>query len=78
MYTILTRSQCTFCDSAKAFLDGVGLQHTSYNVQDYQNVWLLDLMKKAGLTTVPQVFSPEGKLIGGYTELKAHLTDGYD
>jgi len=76
MYVILTRNQCNFCDSAKALLDGAEERYVTYNVQDYKNVWLLSLMKKASLTTVPQVFSPEGDLIGGYTELKENLTRG--
>lgn len=73
MYTILTRSQCNFCDSAKSLLIGAGETYDMYNVQHADNRWMLKLMVKAGLTTVPQVFAPSGEYIGGYTELKDYL-----
>jgi glutaredoxin len=31
------------------------------------------LIKKAGMTTVPQIFTPSGNYVGGYTELKELL-----
>ena len=73
MYTIITRDQCNFCDSAKAMLKGSGFQYTEYNVQSQSSRWVLSLIKKAGLTTVPQIFDPSGNYIGGYTELKAKM-----
>ena len=73
MYTIITRDQCTFCDAAKALLKGAALPYTQYNVQSSSSKWVLTLIKQAGLTTVPQVFSSSGEYIGGYTELKAYL-----
>lgn len=73
MYTILTRSQCNFCDSAKALLIDAGETYDMYNVQHADNSWILKLMVMSGLTTVPQVFDPSGEHIGGYTELKEHL-----
>jgi len=73
MYTILTRSQCNFCDSAKALLNNTGEAYDVYNVQHSDNRWMLKLMLKADLKTVPQVFSPSGDYIGGYTELKDYL-----
>lgn len=76
MYTILTRDQCNFCDSAKAILKNSNNLYKAYNVQDSDNKWVVTLMKKAGLTTVPQVFSPTGSLIGGYKDLEILLTEG--
>lgn len=73
MYTIITRDQCNFCDSAKAMLKGRGFPYTEYNVQSQSSRWVLSLIKKAELTTVPQIFDPSGNYIGGYTELKAKL-----
>jgi glutaredoxin len=73
MYTLITRDQCNFCDSAKAILKGNGFPYTEYNVQSNSSRWVLSLIKKAGLTTVPQIFDPSGNYIGGYTELKAKL-----
>ena len=73
MYTILTRSQCNFCDSAKALLNAQGEAYDVYNVQHADNRWMLKLMVMADLRTVPQVFAPSGEYIGGYTELKDYM-----
>lgn len=73
MYTIITRDQCNFCDSAKALLKGASKGYTEYNVQSQSSKWVLTLIKQAGHTTVPQIFSSDGSYIGGYTELKEHL-----
>ena len=74
MYTIITRDQCNFCDTAKALLRGADLPYTEFNVQSPDNKWLLTLIRQAGHTTVPQVFAPDGRHIGGYVELRADLT----
>jgi len=71
MYTIVTRNQCNFCDTAKALLQGLGIEYQEFNVQESR--WLLDLVKKAGYTTVPQIWDHNGHHIGGYTELKERL-----
>jgi glutaredoxin len=75
MYVVITRDQCNFCDQAKALLKGVNLPFTEYNVQSGSSKWVLTLIKKAGMTTVPQVFKPDGTHVGGYTELKELLLD---
>ena len=73
MYTIITRDQCNFCDSAKALLKGANLPYTEYNVQSSSSKWVLSLLKLTPLTTVPQIFMPDGTHVGGYTELKELL-----
>ena len=73
MYTIITRDQCNFCDDAKSILKGKGFLYTEYNVQSSSSKWVLTLLRKTSMTTVPQIFGPNGDLIGGYTELKASL-----
>lgn len=75
MYVVITRDQCNFCDQAKALLKGANLPYTEYNVQSGSSKWVLTLIKKAGMTTVPQVFKPDGTHVGGYTELKELLFD---
>ena len=72
-YTVITRNQCNFCDTAKALLKGVNQSYVEYNVQSESSKWVLSLMKQAGLKTVPQIFSSDGTHIGGYTELKEFL-----
>ena len=73
MYVIITRDQCNFCDAAKALLRGANLPYSQYNVQSDSSRWVLTLIKQAGHTTVPQIFDPSGRYIGGYTELKETL-----
>jgi glutaredoxin len=76
MFVVVTRDQCNFCDSAKALLKGANIQYTEYNVQTKSSKWILDLIKKAGYTTVPQIWDNSGNHIGGYSELKQLFTEG--
>ena len=76
MYVMITRNQCNFCDQAKTLLKGANLQYTEYNIQSKSSSWLLYLLKRSSITTVPQIFSPSGSHIGGYTELKEYLEHG--
>ena len=73
MYTIISREQCNFCDLAKVMMANKGIGYVEYNVHSTSSKWVLTLLKKTNLTTVPQIFDESGKLIGGYTELKEHL-----
>jgi len=73
MYTILTRNQCSFCDTAKALLKGAGISYVEYNIETDSSRWILTLMKKTDLKTVPQIFSSDGTHIGGYTDLREFL-----
>jgi glutaredoxin 3 len=75
MWIVLGRTQCNFCDAAKALLKGRGYTYTSYSLDSTSSRWLLTLIKKGGMTTVPQIFDPSGNHVGGYTELK-ELLDG--
>ena len=76
MWVVITRNQCNFCDASLQLLRSVaGSQVTTYNVQSPSSKWLLALMKKAGYTTVPQIFKPDGTHLGGYTELKEYLDE---
>ena len=74
-WVVLGRTQCNFCDDAKALLRGRGLAYTSYTLNSPSSKWLLTLIKDAGMTTLPQIFNPTGEHIGGYTELKELLND---
>ena len=73
MYTIISRDQCNFCDVAKTMLKAKGFPYVEYNVQSASSRWVLTLLKKTDLTTVPQIFDSKGNLIGGCTELKEAL-----
>jgi glutaredoxin len=73
MYVVITRDQCNFCDQAKALLKGANLPYVEYNIQSGSSKWLLYLLKRSSITTVPQIFDDKGAHIGGYTELKEKL-----
>lgn len=75
MWVVISRNQCNFCDQAKALLKGANLPYTEYNVQSPSSKWVLTLLKEADIKTVPQVFRPDGTLVGGYTELTKELLD---
>ena len=75
MWTILTRSQCNFCDSAKALLKGMGESYTLYSVESPSSKWVLTMAKQAGYTTVPQIFKPDGTHVGGYRDLKEYFDE---
>ena len=72
-WIVLGRTQCNFCDDAKALLRGRGIGFVSYSLDSPSSRWLLTLIREAGMTTVPQIFNPQGEHIGGYTELKELL-----
>lgn len=71
MFYVYSLPGCKYCEMAKAFLSNKN--ERVYEVSDKETV--LDVVKKYGQTTVPQIFyynGPDEKLpghIGGYTEL---------
>lgn len=68
---IWSKYQCTFCDQAKALLQQKGIQFEERKIGDgYTKEDLLEAVPSA--RTVPQIFLDD-QLIGGFTELKAHL-----
>lgn len=73
MYTIITKDECPFCGSAKALLDKANQGYTEYNVQSQSSQWILTLLKSSSIKTVPQIFSSDGSLIGGYSDLRVFL-----
>jgi len=73
MYVVITRDQCTFCDQAKALLKENNKPFVEYNIQSDSSRWVLYLLKRSSITTVPQVFSPKGSHIGGYQDLKEYI-----
>ena len=77
MWVIITRNQCSFCDTAKALMKGAGLYYTEYNIQSDSSKWILSLLKRSSITTVPQIFKPDGTHLGGYTELKEYIRETY-
>ena len=73
MYTIITRNNCKYCDKSKELLKINNIPYVTYNITEVSSKWVLPLMKKASLFTVPQIFASDGGLIGGYRELETLL-----
>ena len=70
MYTIITRNDCKYCDKVKDMLDLDKVNYVVFNIESPTNKWVLSLMKEANIKTVPQIFSVDGNLIGGFRELE--------
>jgi glutaredoxin 3 len=74
MNTIVwSKYHCPYCDQAKALLTSKGIQFEERKIGDgYTKEELLEAIPTA--RTVPQIIL-NGQLIGGFTELKAKLTE---
>ena len=72
-YVILGTSQCEFCTKAKHLMREKRVGFTAYSLDDPSSRWLLTLVKKAGMKSVPQIWDDNGDYVGGYTELKEKL-----
>mgnify|MGYP003353271232 FL=1 len=70
---IWSKYHCPFCDQAKALLGSKGIEFEEKKIGDgYTKEELLEAVPNA--RTVPQIFL-NGELVGGFTELKAKLTE---
>jgi len=68
---VWSKNQCPYCDQAKNLLKMKGIEFEERNInKDYTKEQLLEAVPTA--RTVPQIFL-DGELIGGFTELRAHL-----
>jgi len=68
---VWSKYHCPFCDQAKALLKQRGIPFEERKIGDgYSKEELLEAVPTA--RTVPQIFIDD-QLIGGFTELKAHL-----
>ena len=69
--TVWSKHHCPYCDQAKALLKSKGIEFEEKKIGDgYTREELLEAVP--GARTVPQIFLDD-KLIGGFTELRAHL-----
>ena len=70
MYQIYTRELCNYCDMAKAELNRLELPFEEIS-QTHKSKE--ELLARSGLNemrlTYPQIFAPDGKLIGGFEDL---------
>jgi len=73
MNIVWSRDQCSYCDQAKNLLRSRGIEFEERNISHgYTKQQLLEAVPNA--RTVPQIFL-DGELVGGFTELRAKLTE---
>lgn len=70
---IWSKNSCPFCDQAKNLLKSKGIEFEERNIE---KEWTKDQLLEAVPTarTLPQIFI-NGKLIGGFTDLKQYLEE---
>lgn len=70
---VWSRDMCPYCEQAKLLLRSRGIEYEERNVsRDWTREQLLEAVP--GARTVPQIFLDD-QLIGGFTELREHLTE---
>tara|TARA_R100001369_G_C3242044_1_gene154320 strand:- start:195 stop:425 length:231 start_codon:yes stop_codon:yes gene_type:complete len=70
-FHVVSTKTCKFCKEAVNLLDAEDLAYQVTYLED--DPCLKTLMSMANLTTVPQIFRPDGKLVGGFNNLKAYI-----
>ena len=70
---IYTKNNCPYCDMAKKLLGEKGVSYEEININhvDDPKKILADIATLTTAKTFPQIVL-DGKLIGGYTDLRAH------
>jgi len=71
---VWSKDQCPYCVQAKQLLESKGIEYEERNIM--HGTWTREQLLEAvpNARTVPQIFL-DGELIGGFTELKAKLTE---
>jgi glutaredoxin len=70
---VWSKHHCPFCDQAKALLAAKGIEFEEKKIgEGYTKEDLLESVPTA--RTVPQIFL-DGKLIGGFNELKKYISE---
>jgi glutaredoxin 3 len=72
---VYTTSYCPFCVRAKALLKSKGVEFEEIDVTDDPDLREKMVERAGGRRTVPEIFI-NGKIIGGYDELRALEAQG--
>lgn len=69
---VWSKDNCSFCDQAKKLLESKGIEFEERKIGSGQ--WFREDLLQAvpGARSVPQIFV-DGKLVGGFNELKQSL-----
>jgi len=74
MYTIYTKDTCGYCEKAEKLLQENYLEYELIDVPSDPQT--LEMFKRRKWSTVPQIMKG-GLHIGGFDQLKLHITNGY-
>lgn len=71
-WTVVTQPNCPSCRAVKEHLDIHDVSYDEFDITEYKNQWIRYLLKQAGYSTVPQVWTHEGQYLGGYEGVQKH------
>ena len=69
MLTIYSKSQCPYCDRAKALLESKGVAFTEINIEN--DAESRQMLLDKGLRSVPQIFNGYELIPGGFQGLNS-------
>ena len=69
MLTLYTKDYCPYCVKAKNLLDSLGATYETIDITSTPDV-IIELAKKSGMRTVPQIFLWD-ECLGGYSDIAA-------
>lgn len=70
-FVIVGAEWCSFCKDAVSLMDSEGVEYQYIDTMTEEDK-ASELIKKAGKTSLPQIFDGED-YVGGFTELKDYL-----
>jgi glutaredoxin 3 len=74
MLTIYTKDYCPYCIKAKNLLDSLGATYEEIDITSTPEI-IIDLAKKSGMRTVPQIFLGD-ECLGGFDNIHAMNQEG--
>lgn len=75
MITIYTKDSCPYCVKAKLLLNSLGKTYEEIDITHTPEVGV-ELFKKSGMRTVPQIYIDHDRCLGGYSDIQALHDEG--
>jgi glutaredoxin 3 len=69
MLTLYTKDYCPYCTKAKNLLDSIGATYEEIDITSTPEM-IIELAKKSGMRTVPQIFLSD-ECLGGFDDVNA-------
>lgn len=77
MLTVYSKSNCPFCEQAKAFLDSKGVEYRVIKIDE--NPEAREFLMQQGFRSVPQIFTEDELFVeGGYQGLVRLTEDEFN